>query len=70
MDEDYMKKLALVVEGFEDLFGDSSIGVLVQMPEKEFKDKQSSFRDIDKTNDKFSIRISNVDFVFISIPDA
>jgi hypothetical protein len=66
MEQDEMVKMALIVEGLEDLFQEAQIGILLEVSEERFKQIKSNFRDVDKTAETFSIKISNVDFVFTS----
>lgn len=61
-----VEKLSYVSDAFEELFPDGAVVVIVELEEEEFKKTQSSFRDVDKHYNKFSIKMGNTDFVFVS----
>lgn len=61
-----VEKLSYVSDAFEELFPQATVIVIVELEEEDFKKTQSSFRDVDKHHNKFSIKMGNTDFVFVS----
>lgn len=61
-----VEKLSYVSDAFEELFPKGDVIVIVELEEDDFKNAQSSFRDVDKHYNKFSIKMGNTDFVFVS----
>lgn len=61
-----IEKLSYISDAFEDLFPKGNVIVIVELDEEEFKKAQSSFRDVDKSYNKFSLKMGSTDFVIIS----
>jgi len=62
-----LSKIAEVSDNIKNIFNDNSVGVIVELPDKEFKLYQSMFRSIDSSYNKFKINMSGIEFLFINI---
>ena len=65
-----VEKLSYVSDAFEDLFPNTNVIVLIELGKEEYTKAQSSFRDIDRGFNKFSVKLDKTDFVFILSPDS
>jgi hypothetical protein len=64
-----VEKLGYVSEALEDLYPNSDVIVLIELGKEEYTKAQSSFRDVDKGFNKFSVKMDKTEFVFILSPD-
>lgn len=64
-----IEKLSYVSDAFEDLYPTGNVVVIIELGKEAFKTAQSSFRDVDKGFNKFSVKMGNTDFVFILTSD-
>jgi len=63
---DELGKLAEITNTVEESFlSKGKVSVVVELPEQEYKDTISHFREVDRGQPKFTISISDVDFNFV-----
>jgi len=63
---DELGKLAEITNTVEESFlSKGKVSVVVELPEKEYRDTISNFREVDRSQPKFTISISDVDFNFV-----
>jgi len=63
---DKLGKLAEITNTVEESFlSKGKVSVVVELPEKEYRDTISNFREVDRSQPKFTISISDVDFNFV-----
>lgn len=60
-----IEKLAIISEGFEDLFPNGKIAVALELKDDQFKKVQKNFREVDHNHNQFMIEISNTQFMFL-----
>ncbi len=61
-----LEKLALISEASQDIFEDAKPTIIYELSDKDYKEVQDNFRDVDKKYNKFRIEISGVDFIIIN----
>ena len=64
-----VEKLGYISDAFEDLFPNTGVIVLIELGKEEYTKAQSSFRDVDRGFNKFSVKMDKTEFVFILSPD-
>jgi hypothetical protein len=63
---DELSKLAEITNIVEESFlSEGKVSLVVELPEEEYTKAISHFREIDRTKNKFTISISDVDFNFV-----
>jgi len=63
---DELSKLAEITNIVEESFlSEGKVSLVVELPEEEYKKTISHFREVDRTNEKFTISISDIDFNFV-----
>ncbi len=60
-----IEKLALIVDGVENLFPDGKVAVAIELGLTDYKKVQNNFRTIDHHHKQFMIEISNTQFMFL-----
>ena len=58
-------KLALVADGLQTLFPDSTMAVAMELKYDDYKKVQKNFRDVDREFKQFKIDMSGVEFMFL-----
>jgi hypothetical protein len=60
-----IEKLALVADGLQTLFPDSTMAVAMELKYDDYKKVQKNFRDVDREYKQFKIDMSGVEFMFL-----
>jgi len=60
-----IEKLALVADGLQTLFPDSTMAVAMELKYDDYKKVQKNFRDVDRNFTQFKIDMSGVEFMFL-----
>jgi hypothetical protein len=60
-----IEKLALVADGLQTLFPDSTMAVAMELKYDDYKKVQKNFRDVDREFKQFKIDMSGVEFMFL-----
>ena len=60
-----IEKLALVADGLQTLFPDSTMAVAMELKYDDYKKVQKNFRDVDRDFKQFKIDMSGVEFMFL-----
>lgn len=63
---DELSKLAEITNLIDESFlSKGKVSLVVELPEEEYKEMMSNFREIDRNNSKCTISISDIDFNFV-----
>lgn len=63
---DELSKLAEITNLIDESFlSKGKVSLVVELPEDEYKEMMSNFREIDRSNSKCTISISDIDFNFV-----
>lgn len=63
---DELSKLAEITNLIDESFlSKGKVSLVVELPEDEYKEMMSNFREIDRENSKCTISISDIDFNFV-----
>ena len=60
-----IEKLAIVADGLQTLFPDSTMAVAMELKYDDYKKVQKNFRDVDREFKQFKIDMSGVEFMFL-----